>query len=1074
MRLAKRFLSIALCLLLPCTAKSETVEDLAQRILEHSSVHGGLLVHLNGAEGQLTAALGTDDRFTVQSLEADPQRVQRARQHIRSLDRYGRVSADHWGGGDRLPYADNLVNLLVISGSSPVDRAELLRVLCPGGVAISLASDQGPMLNDQLVKTWPDEFDEWTHYLHGPDNNAVSQDAAVGPPQRMQWVNGPAYARSHEINSSMAGMVSADGRLFYIWDDGPLGLADPRFPAHWSLIARDAFNGKTLWKRPLPEWGWQQWHPASRWKDVRERAQMLRHLPATLPRRLVATGDRLYVTLGYEAPVSVLDSATGELLHEFPETALADELLLSDGVLFLRVRTPDHRPDRDVWSSMPMRQSGRVMAVETDSGRVLWQSEPETMAPLTLAVRGQRVFYSNYNQIVCLDGRSGRQLWRSEQQPGGNGHRGTGGTLVARDDVVLYAQVPSSGGGHFGQLHAYSAESGEALWSGPRYAGPGISNPPDLFVIDDLVWLGETRLPVDNMETEFWREGYDPLTGQVVREVSVPKLISPGHHYRCYRSKATERYLMLPKRGVEFVDLAGDDHMRHDWLRAPCIYGVLLANGMLYLAPHQCVCYQGVLLSNFNALIAGTESTSENAKEPASGPRLQQGPAFAAIENQPSTIENPDDWPMYRRDPRRSGSIDTRVPDQVAERWTVSLNQPITPPVVADGRLLVAEKDRHTLYALDADTGRTLWTYTAGGRIDSPPTVHGGLVLFGSADGHVVCLRAADGKLVWRFRAAPHERRIGAFGQFESAWPVHGSVVVQNDVTTDPPRPVVYFTAGRSSYLDGGIHVYGLDPQTGQVLYQNLLSGPRPDPSRDIGGAGYIDGAKSDLLVSDGADLFLHQERFRSDLQRFPAPMQQLEKERGGFRIYPAAAERGSNARRLIATRGFLDDSYNEGTYWTYGDRWPGWDRHMRGVPAYGQLLSFDEETLYGVHVFTEVIRVRRGFFPGTKGYRLFARDHQANKDKWSEFIPVRVRAMVAAGDKLFVAGPPDVVPEDDPLAALEGRLGAVLWAFAADNGKKRNEVAKLPAPPTYDGLIAAASRLYLSTESGQVICFGD
>jgi hypothetical protein len=302
---------------------------------------------------------------------------------------------------------------------------------------------------------------------------------------------------------------------------------------------------------------------------------------------------------------------------------------------------------------------------------------------------------------------------------------------------------------------------------------------------------------------------------------------------------------------------------------------------------------------------------------------------------------------------------------------------------------------------------------------------------------------------------------------------VHGSVVVQNDVTADPPRPLVYFTAGRSTFLDGGIHVYGLDPQTGQVVHQTVLSGPRPDPVKDTGGAGYIDGAKSDLLVSDGSDLFLHQERFRSDLNRFPAPMQQLEKERGGFRVYPAFAERGSSAKRLIATRGFLDDSYNEGTYWTYSDRWPGWDRHMRGVPAYGQILSFDEQTLYGVHVFTEVVRVRRGFFPGTKGYRLFARDHEANEDKWSVFIPVRVRAMVAAGDKLFVAGPPDVVPDDDPLAAFEGRRGAVLWAIAAGTGEKLAEIAKLDSPPVYDSLIAAAGRLYMTDESRRVICYG-
>ena len=58
----------------------------------------------------------------------------------------------------------------------------------------------------------------------------------------------------------------------------------------------------------------------------------------------------------------------------------------------------------------------------------------------------------------------------------------------------------------------------------------------------------------------------------------VSHLATPGHHIRCYPAKATDRYLLLPKRGVEFVDLKGDDHMRHNWLRAPCGFGVIAAN----------------------------------------------------------------------------------------------------------------------------------------------------------------------------------------------------------------------------------------------------------------------------------------------------------------------------------------------------------------------------------------------------------------------------------------------------------------------------------------------------------------
>ncbi len=1053
--------AMTLLLATPGDLSRDTQEE-AEQILRLSNVKGGLIVHVNCGTAELTTALGAKSRCTVRGLEADPSLIDQARRNVRSSGQYGRVSIAHWSGL-RLPFADNLVNLILAEQPGDVATEEMMRALAPLGVA--LIKQNGTWVRH--IKPWPKTIDQWPHYLYGPDNNAVSHDVTVGPPQHMQWVCGPKYARSHEINSSMAGMVSAGGRLFYIWDEGVLGVADPRFPSKWALVARDGFNGVLLWKRPMPDWGWRQWHDPSRWDDKRDRAKMLRHLPATTPRRLVATPDRLFVTLGYEAPVSVLDTTSGKILTEIAGTTLTDEILFTDGLLILRVRQADDRPDKDVWDRMPKRQSGHVMAVDAESGMELWTSPPEEMAPLTLATRGTHVYYSNYRQVVCLDRSDGRELWRTDSVEGAQGHRGTAGTLIAQDDVVLYAGVPEGRGNNLGQVRAYASATGELLWTGPKYSGPGVTNPPDLFVADGLVWLGETRLPVNVMETNALRKGYDPLTGRVVRQISVPKLTSPGHHYRCYRSKATEHFLLLPKRGVEFLDLIGDDHMRNDWLRAPCIYGVLPSNGMLYLAPHQCVCYQGVLLSNFNAVSA---TPAEPVNETRPKDRLRRGPAWDEVDQGDGF--SAEDWPMYRCNSLRSGSVATNVADNVTRRWAVKVGDTITPPVIADGRVVLADKETHTVYALDSDTGRALWSYSAGGRIDSPPTLHQSLVLFGSSDGWLYCLRAADGKLVWRFQAAPFERDIVGYGQVESAWPLHGSVLIQEDKTTNPARPVVYCTAGRSSFLDGGIHIYGLLPDTGQVVYHTRLSGPRPDPMTDTGGAGYMDGCKTDILTSDGADLFLFQERLSSNLTRHPAPMQAMAKERGGFRVFPSAPERGSSAKHLISTRGFLDDSYNEGTYWTYGDRWPGWDRHMNGVPAYGQILSFDQDQLFGVHVFTESVRVRRGFFPATKGYRLYSRHHGASKDKWSVRIPMRVRAMVATRDALFIAGPPDAIPKDDPLAALEGRLGASLWAIARDSGETLADISELKAPPVYDGLAAADGRLYVSLTDGRVICF--
>jgi outer membrane protein assembly factor BamB len=857
--------SVWIALSSPCTAVFASAEG-DNIFIERSNIQGGFIVHAGCGDGTLVATLGKNKRFVIQGLESDQLEIEQARHTIRATGNYGRLSARLWHGG-KLPYVENMVNLLIIGDvNTTVLDSEIKRVLAPRGMALIRKGcevgglDVRPFSPEYSVytKPVPRGIDDWPHFLYGSDNNAVSRDEVVGPPQRMQWVCGPPYARSHEINSSMAAMVSAGGRIFYIWDEGPVGQPEKRFPSQWSLIARDGFNGMPLWNIPMPDWGWRRWHAESRWDDPRARASMLRQLPRTTTRRLVAADDKLYVTLGYEAPVSVLNAATGEVADALEGTQGADEILLDSHTLILCVRDTDRTqisPNRDFRLSQ---NAGKIMAVNLQDGKILWESEPDTISPVTMAIRDDRVYYARLGQVVCLDRSNGKRLWQTRPVKGS----GRSGTLVADEKVVLFAYGPVAQEREkrdyqtirYHQAHAFSAKTGEKLWSSPQYRGPS-GHAQDIFVIDALAWFGvdnKDNLPDHWRDTVTQRVGYDLLTGEPKRKVSAPKLTSPGHHYRCYRSKATERFFLLPKRGVEFLDVQGNDHMRHDWLRAPCIYGVMPANGILYVAPHQCVCYQGVLMSNFNALTAAPQSQDQSSAEIKDGARLIRGPKYGHFNELPSRIDNSHDWPMYRHDARRSGGIATGVPDRLKQQWKVALSAPITPPVVAGNTLLVAEKDTHTVQALDAQTGRKLWRYTAGARIDSPPTIYGPLVLFGSADGWAYCLDVSDGTEIWRFLAAPQDRQVGAFGQVESAWPVHGSIVVQNDVTATQPRPLAYLTAGRSTYLDGGISVYALDPLTGRVQHETSLEGPRPNPFEDTGGGGYMDGAKSDILVSDG------------------------------------------------------------------------------------------------------------------------------------------------------------------------------------------------------------------------------
>ncbi len=985
----------------------------AREILRLTGVQGGLVVNIGCGDGKLTAALRANDACVVHGLDTNPENVARARKHIRSLSLYGPVSVEQWNGTS-LPYANNLINLLVSERPLSIPMAEVMRVLCPHGVAY--VKQDGKWA--KKVKPLPDDIDEWTHYLHGPDNNAVAIDTRVGPPRHLQWKSDPMWCRSHNgVPSSVSLVLSAAGRLFSIIDEGLIG--QPGLPERWTLVARDAFNGTLLWKK---------------------------RLQGRLPQKsLVAVGDRLYLALGRGGPLTVLDAATGETLRTFKDTEGSDEIVCTKDIIVLHRggtrRSKDGKDDS-------------IIAVDTDSGRSLWQKLSKHIVRNSLAIADGRVCYHNGEELVCLNLHSGNVLWRAACKAGQRG----GLLTIYRGAVLFTAQ---------GGLQAFAAETGEHLWK-----GPGVNARLSLFGVGGLVWVSDIQEPG---RTFLWTpapvvaKGYAPLTGEVKRTVTVPRLITPGHHIRCYPAKATERYLLLPKRGVEFVDLKGQNHMRHDWLRAPCRHGVVPANGLLYMPPHQCLCYPGVKLAGFNALSAdlGEETNMPQQREQE---RLERGTAYRSVIPDIKSKFSESDWPTYRHDAQRSGRAGCDLPVHLQRLWEQKFDGMITQPVVANGRLLVAEEDAHTVCCLEADSGKALWEYTTCGRIDSAPTLYKGLVLFGSTDGWVYCLSAADGELAWRFRAAPGERRIVVFGQLESAWPVHGSVLVQDGVA--------YCTAGRSSYLDGGIWVYALDPMTGKVLHQLHLESSQPDVTREAGRPFDMEGARTDLLVSDGTDLYMFFLRLAPDLSLKETP-----------RITKLGDREVS--LHLMSNAGFLDKTWFDRTYWTYSCRWPGY-YFAYNAPKAGQILVFDEKNTYGVHVFTGRQGHSPRFWPGTDGYELFA-DTNVNRPvlrptaigrekgdgysrtlppKWSVRIPVRVQAMVLAGQRLYLAGPPDIVPKEDPMAAFEGRMGARLWVVSASNGEKLAEY-KLDRSPVLDGLMAARGQLYIATKDGKLVCMG-
>ena len=333
-----------------------------------------------------------------------------------------------------------------------------------------------------------------------------------------------------------------------------------------------------------------------------------------------------------------------------------------------------------------------------------------------------------------------------------------------------------------------------------------------------------------------------------------------------------------------------------------------------------------------------------------------------------------------------------------------------------------------------------------------------------------------------------------SYGQLESVWPVQGSVLVEDGV--------VYFAAGRSSFLDGGIIVYGLDASSGRVLHHHHLEGPWPDVMKDVGEPFAMEGALPDLIVSDGKDLYMGRIKFDAELNRLETTLESF------------LGELDMGANHLVATGGFLDDTGFDRLYWMYSRRWPGF-YFAQQSPKAGQLVVFDDATTYAVKYFYRRFMWSPLFIPAEHGYLLFADDNdnepileekgtpvkaihwlpeetltdkhrrggrgsekgtgysRQRPAKWQEMVPLRIRAMVLADGRLFAAGTPDVLDPQDPLSAFEGRQGALLQVFSAADGSllKSHRLSSLPA---FDGLSAAAGRLYLATRDAKLICFGD
>ncbi len=253
---------------------------------------------------------------------------------------------------------------------------------------------------------------------------------------------------------------------------------------------------------------------------------------------------------------------------------------------------------------------------------------------------------------------------------------------------------------------------------------------------------------------------------------------------------------------------------------------------------------------------------------------------FAVVLLVVSQFAEADDWPQWNGATRTGVYSESKTIRSIPEGglkklWSQPVNLGYSGPAVAAGRVFLTDyvktsgesinnpstrielQGTERVLCFDATSGKPLWThayernyalsYPSGPR--STPTVDGDRVYTLGAEGDLICLSVADGKVVWQRQLKESYRTESPIWGYSAAPLVvgellytlaggEGSTVVALDKMTGEERwralsasnigycpPTLIRAAGREQLLIWDpVSLNGLDPKTGAVLWTTPLA----------------------------------------------------------------------------------------------------------------------------------------------------------------------------------------------------------------------------------------------------------
>lgn len=402
-------------------------------------------------------------------------------------------------------------------------------------------------------------------------------------------------------------------------------------------------------------------------------------------------------------------------------------------------------------------------------------------------------------------------------------------------------------------------------------------------------------------------------------------------------------------------------------------------------------------------------------------------------------VSHGEDWPMWRHNTGRTASSLEELPPDLhlhwlnhyparTPVWEDPLNQDLMPydaifePIVAGNTVYLGFNGSDKLIALDLETGEERWTYYCDGPVRLPPAVWQDRVLFISDDGHLYCLRAADGTLIWKRRGGPSDRKILGNSRLISTWPARGGPVVGDGV--------VYWAASIWPFM--GIFLYAHDIETGELVWINDGESARFRQQPHGGAVSFANVApQGPFALNDDALLV------------------------AGGRSVPALFERSSGEFRYYRV---ADYNKTGGTFIaTIGDLF--FNHYRERVTTVYNLADGDAVCReIGKHpVLTPEMIYLSGPEITALDMAAFRRDPATLEGARAWSIPVDASGdLIRAGSRLYAGGEGRITAVNPP---GPGGEPSVAWVKAVDG--------------TIERLIAANGTLLAVTQDGRIMAFG-